>query len=246
MNSSAEKTLRKHLRRVFAILPVFLCFLLCSCSTNTWRYLGCEEFRWSPETMQITKNQNQKSVVLVKHGTLRKYFIPYDFSKSHPTSTETISRTEEFPVPEKQPFFAVNVDPSAKSLAEKFYKSKQTGFHCKNIKLNPAESISQIQPVRISPEDYKLLQNPFWYRNEKSDWILCVPEKAVQRSDCFIIPVTCTYRCRFFYEPYMDQTENVRYNDPLTVSYRIVCWIPAIVFDVVTFPIQIVLLANSH
>ena len=246
MNSSAEKTLRKHLRRVFALLPVILCFFLCSCSTTTWQYLGCEEFTWSPDKMQITKTPDQKHVVLVKNGTLRKYFIPYDFSRRYPTSIETISRTVKFSVPEKQPFFAVKVDPSAKSLAEKYYISKQTGFCYENIKINPAESISQIQPVQIAPEDFKKLQNPFWYQDEECYWNICVPEKAMKYSDYFIIPVTYTYRVRDWHKPYMDQTETLRYKDPLTVSYRVVCFIPAFVFDVVTFPIQIVLLVNSH
>ena len=115
-----------------------------------------------------------------------------------------------------------------------------------NIKINPAESISQIQPVQIAPEDFKKLQNPFWYQDEECYWNICVPEKAMKYSDYFIIPVTYTYRVRDWHEPYMDQTETLRYKDPLTVSYRVVCFIPAFVFDVVTFPIQIVLLVNSH
>lgn len=237
-------------RKLIAILPVFVCFLLCSCATSTtWEKLGTEVFVWKPEDLQISlrmkKDQNQKeqrTIILVRNGTLKRYLVPFDFFEKFPSEKKT-AHTLEVPVPERKPFFAVTCSRPAMFRAEKFGK-EVVSFS--NMQLIPPGFSGPIKPSPVHPDDFKYLQKPFW--NYDSQWRLYIPEKPIPQADYFLIPVTEVHPGgeKWIY-PGGERSEYYkRIETPLMTTYRILCCVPAVVLDAATLPFQFVLMLFVH
>ena len=234
-------------RKLLLLFPVFMCLLLCSCATAaTWSALGRETFTWNPEDMHISIRTTQdkrfmehKTVHIVKKGVLKKYFVPYDFNGTFFTE-KNISRTIEIPVRGNLPIFTVKIDPGAKPVM-RLHKNQQVSTHSNLLDYSYVGFSESAYPYSITPEDFKLLQKPFWFRRNVLDSSCCIPMNPLKIGDYYQIPVVIFKPGGAEYLSPEEQRIEKKYWHGIGISCaRILCSILPFALDAATSPIQLI------
>ena len=234
-------------KTLFLLSAALVCMFCCSCATAlTVQNLGCESFRWHPKDMQVsirtTTDSNfmeQKTVHITKKGNLNEYRLPYDFYRRLPKET-AMTRTVTFPVKGNIPVFAVKVEKGAKSVMTRLrYGLVSTNDSCLNYSY--AGFVESVRPFKVSPDDFQLLQKPFWFCRGKNDWSLCVPMTPIKMDDYYHIPTMIVHPGGERYLPPEEIRDEDRYWNGFGINAaRVVCSILPFAFDVATFPIQLI------
>lgn len=237
-------------RKTFLLFTAaFICLLCCSCTTVlTLNNMGRESFRWDPKDMQVsirtTTDNNfteHKTVYVEKKGSLKEYWLPYDFSRRYPSESK-ITRTLKYPAKGNLPVFAVKVDKNAKPVAVKLRNGQVTAKNT-NLNYSFAGLPESVHPYKVTPGDFQLLRKPFWFYRGNNDWNLCVPLKTVDFGDYYHIAVAMIHPGGERYLPPDKIREEERYWNGIGINCaRVLFSILPLAFDIATFPVQAVVL----
>ena len=234
-------------RNLLLLFPVFACLLLCSCTTAmTWSSLGRETFTWNPEELQVSVRTEldkrfleHKTIRIVKKGTLRKYFMPYDFSGSLYTEKQ-ITRTIDVPVRGNLPIFTVKIDPKAKPVMIR-HKKQQISTDSDLLDYSYVGFAESAHPYSITPEDFALLQKPFWFRRNALDSSYCIPLTPLNVGSAYHIPVVMVKPGGEDYLLPDDlRVEKKHWRGLGITCARVLCCIIPLALDIATSPVQLI------
>ena len=234
-------------KTLFLLSAVWICVLCCSCATAlTVHNLGRESFRWQPKEMQVSIHtatdsnfMEQKTVYITKKGSLREYRLPYDFYRRFPSEWE-VTRTVAYPVKGNIPVFAVKVEDGAKPVMNRL-RYDLVSTNDSRLNYSYAGFVESVRPYKVSPEDFLLLQKPFWFCCGKNDWSLCVPMKPIKMDDYYHIPTMIIHPGGERNLPPEEIRDEERYWNGFGINTaRVLCSIIPFAFDIATFPIQLI------
>lgn len=242
----------KRFTRILRLLPAVFCLFFCSCaSTMTWKSLGHETFIWNPSELGISVKTElgkdfleKRTVSVVKKGESLRYYVPYDFAGIFPVRDVSV-RTEEYAIAGNLPLIPVREVPGTKNLSVFTDDAPLPQFTDADLNCAFAGSPESVKASSVSPEDFARLKKPFMFRHF-GEWFLCVPGDAMDGGDMFLIPAA---KFGIGLGPDIlraDRRQETHLQGAGITLWRIL-WLPLpLVFDIVTFPVQLLILVTLH